>query len=77
MHVAPSSNEDPLMDFSVAYYEDVPDAGGNDADREDDGWGVVTRHQQMPECVRHFSLLPSLKNSNHLVDCFLNWPFQT
>lgn len=43
MRVATSSNEDPSMDFSFAEYDDIPDTEGNDADGEDDGWGVVTR----------------------------------
>jgi hypothetical protein len=42
------------MDFSLAYYEDVPDAGGNDADREDDGWGVVTSKRPSAFAIFHF-----------------------
>jgi len=45
MRVQPRPDEKPAMGFSWADYEDVrvaENAGaGNDADGEDDGWGVV------------------------------------
>lgn len=43
MRVQPLPNEKPASGFSWGDYEDVrvADGGGNDADGEDDGWGVV------------------------------------
>lgn len=45
MRVQPLPNEKPATGFSWGDYEDVrvvTDGGENDADGEDDGWGVVT-----------------------------------
>ncbi|KAF8958676.1 hypothetical protein BDZ97DRAFT_1906406 [Flammula alnicola] len=45
MRVQPLPNEQPATGFSWGDYEDVrvaTDGGENDADGEDDGWGVVT-----------------------------------
>ncbi len=56
MRVAPSSNDDPVIDFSLADDEDVRDAGGNDADGEDDGWGVVT--SKRPSAFANFYFCP-------------------
>ncbi|TFK32138.1 hypothetical protein BDQ12DRAFT_692938 [Crucibulum laeve] len=43
MRVQPHPDEKPASGFSWGDYEDVRvgDGGGNDADKEDDGWGVV------------------------------------
>ncbi|TRM56887.1 hypothetical protein BD626DRAFT_512761 [Schizophyllum amplum] len=42
MRVTPRPDEKPASGFSWADYEDVQvEGGGNDADGEDDGWGVV------------------------------------
>lgn len=57
IRVAPSSNEDALIGFSLADYEDIPDAGGNDADGEDDGWGVVT--SKRPSAFANLYFYPS------------------
>jgi hypothetical protein len=48
MRVTPNPDEKPAKGFTWGDYEDVNDsnasaAGGTDADREDDGWGVVRR----------------------------------
>lgn len=44
MRIQPLPHEKPAEGFSWGDYEDVrADAGENDADGEDDGWGVVTR----------------------------------
>jgi len=40
MRIQPLPHEKPAQGFSWADYEDVRD-GENDADGEDDGWGVV------------------------------------
>lgn len=45
MRVQPLPDEKPASGFSWGDYEDVrvvTDGGENDADGEDDGWGVVT-----------------------------------
>jgi hypothetical protein len=44
IRIPPVANEKPAAGFSWADYEDVrigTDGGENDADGEDDGWGVV------------------------------------
>lgn len=43
MRIQPRLDEKPAPGFSWADYEDVrvTDGGENDADGEDDGWGVV------------------------------------
>jgi len=49
MRVQPFPDEKPASGFSWADYEDVrvtTDGGGNDADGEDDSWGVVQSRRQ-------------------------------
>jgi hypothetical protein len=54
--IKPLPNEKPVAGFSWADYEDVrvaTDGGENDADGEDDGWGVVTskRPSEYASCL--------------------------
>ena len=53
IRVTPLPSEKPVAGFSWADYEDVrvaTDGGENDADGEDDGWGVVTS-KRPSECA--------------------------
>ena len=61
IRVQPPPDEKPASGFSWGDYEDVratTDGGENDADGEDDGWGVVRTRRQSLSYIVHFLLLP-------------------
>jgi hypothetical protein len=63
--VQPLPDEKPASGFSWGDYEDVrvaTDGGENDADGEDDGWGVVRTRRQSLFYNAHFHLLPVMTN---------------
>ncbi|KXN84693.1 hypothetical protein AN958_12212 [Leucoagaricus sp. SymC.cos] len=51
MRIQPLPHEHPAPGFSWADYDNVhlPEGEGNDADREDDGWGVVKTKRPRPK----------------------------
>ena len=62
IRVQPLPDEKPASGFSWGDYEDVrvtTDVGENDADGEDDGWGVVRTKRQS---LFHNTLLPAMIN---------------
>jgi hypothetical protein len=58
MRVQPLPDEKPASGFSWADYEDVHAGenvgGGNEADGEDDGWGVVKSKSRLRMCITYF-----------------------
>jgi hypothetical protein len=67
IRVQPLPDEKPASGFSWGDYEDVrvtTDGGENDADGEDDGWGVVRTRRQSLFYNVHFYLLPVMTNND-------------
>jgi hypothetical protein len=65
IRVQPLPDEKPASGFSWGDYEDVrltTDGGENDADGEDDGWGVVKTRRQSLFYNGHFHLLSVMTN---------------
>jgi hypothetical protein len=70
IRVQPLPEEKPASGFSWGDYEDVrvtTDGGENDADGEDDGWGVVKTKRQSLFYNDYFHLLPVMTNKTYLV----------
>lgn len=60
MRVQPLPNEKPATGFSWGDYEDVrvgTDGGENDADGEEEGWGVVTSKRSSAFLFLYFCLV--------------------
>ena len=74
IRVQPLPDEKPASGFSWGDYEDVrvtTDGGENDADGEDDGWGVVrTRRQSLSYNVHFLHLIFVMTNKIYLLLSF-------